>query len=136
MFTLLITLAVAARPPVERDFTCEQVTMTDPGTELAVSGSIQPRRARPTYLAVEDADTSVVLVDRVSPRLNNLYDGGYWLTNYGLNTWPIGISGTTNYMFLVPAGSIGSTFSAELHEIFGPRGAWGWYPLEMDCTLL
>lgn len=135
MLSLLIPLALAA-PPTERSFECVQVTITDPGTELAVRGTIQPRRARPTYIAVENATTGTLLVERYGPRLNNSYDGGYWFTNYGLNTWPVGRYATTNYMFLVNAGSVGSVFSAELHEIFGPHGSWGWYPLEMDCALL
>lgn len=135
MLSLLLSVALAA-PRADVAFECVQVTVTDPGTQLAVTGTIQPRRARPTYLAVSNATTGALLVEKYAPRLTNTYDGGYWFTNYGLNTWPVGRYATTNYMFLVNVGSVGSVFEAQLHEIFGPHGSWGWYPLEMDCTLL
>lgn len=140
MLALLALLSGAhaseASSAAERDFECVQVTITDPGTELAVSGTIIPRRARPTDVIVSNARSGQVLVERTDPRLTNSYDLGYWLTNYGLNTWAIGRYSTTSYMFLVPRGTLGTVFEAQLHEIFGPHGTWGWYPLEMDCELL
>lgn len=133
---LLASLPARADAFTPRAFECTQVTLTDPGTALAVSGSIIPLRARPTSLTVSDADTGVALVTNPGPRLTNSYDGGYWLMNYGLNAWSVGRYATTSYMFLIPNTALGGEFDAQLHEIFGPRGAWGWYPLEMECRFL
>lgn len=137
LLSLLLTTGLASADAfTPRAFECTQLTWTDPGTELAVSGSIVPLRARPTTLSVIDAETGAVLVTNPSPRLKNGYDGGYWLTYYGLNAWPVGRYTTTSYVFLVPTSAVGANFDAQLHEIFGPNGAWGWYPLEMECVLL
>jgi hypothetical protein len=132
---LTLSLALLTTRASAATFACDQVTITDPGTEVAVSGTLLWRRAQPTYISVENVDSGALVVERSRPMLYNDYDGGYWLDNYSLNTWRVGRSGTTSYYFLLDNGIIGTAFSAQLHLIFGPGGTWGWYPLELDCRI-
>ena len=137
LLSLLSTLAAAApSAPGTRAFECVQITWTDPGTEVVVTGSVIPFRARPTAITVSSEATGAVFVTTAAPRLMNTYMGGYWYTNYALNTWTVGRYGTTSYVFLLPTTALGGAFDAQLHESFGPGGAWGWDPLEMDCVML
>ena len=129
---ILLTIALSA---FAATFECDQVTITDPGTEVAVSGTLMPRKATPTHITITDVDSGTVLAERARPVLFNDYDGGYWLDTYSLNTWRAGKYGTTSYYFLLDTGTIGTSFEAQLHMIFGPGGVWGWYPLEMDCRI-
>jgi hypothetical protein len=131
----MILLSLALSAALAATFECDQVTITDPGTEVAVSGTLMPRHAQPTSLIITDVDSGAVVAARAHPVLFNGYDDGYWLDNYFLNTWRAGKSGTTSFYFLLDTGLIGMTFEAQLHMIFGPGGAWGWYPLEMDCRI-
>ena len=131
----MILLSLAARLSFAASFECVQVTMTDPGTEIAVSGDLLWRRARPTSVAITHESTGDLVVERANPPLYNEYDGGYWLDNYDFNTWRVGRDGSNYYYFLLDNGIIGTKFQAEVHQYFGPGGTWGWIQLEMDCEI-
>ena len=131
----MLLLSLAASLASAASFECVQVTMTDPGTQIAVTGDLMWMRARPTYIAVTREGTTDLLVERPLPMLYNEYNGGYWLDNYDLNTWRLGRDGTTSYYFLLDKGIIGTKFEAEVHALFGPGGSYGWIQLEMDCEI-
>ena len=130
---ILLTLALSSA--LAATFECDQVTITDPGTAVAITGTLMPRRAQPTSITITDVDSGTIVAERAHPVLFNDYDLGYWLDNYSLNTWRAGKSGTTSFYFLLDTGVIGTAFEAQLHMIFGPGGVWGWYPLDMDCRI-
>ena len=133
----MILLSLGASLAFAASFECVQVTLTDPGTQIAVSGDLRWLRAVPTRISIAREGTGEVLVERNLPLIYNEYDGGYWLDNYDLNTWRVGrdAATTTSYYFLLDNGIIGTKFQAEVHEYFGPGGTWGWFQLEMDCEI-
>ena len=128
--SFLLSSAVAA------DFHCDPVVSPvypDLG-EFAwvVDGTVLPRRAQPTYIAVSHQDDGELLAERAHPPLFNDYDSGYWLDTYGLNTWRAGRWGTTQFYFLLGTEPVDETFSAQLHLDSASGGS---YAQAMDCRI-
>jgi hypothetical protein len=128
--SILLSNAFAA------DFECDPVVSPiypDLGEfAFAVSGTLLPRRAQPTYIVVSHQDDGEVLAERAHPALFNDYSSGYWLDTYGLNTWRAGRWGTTQFYFLLGTEPVGETFEAQLHLISAGAGS---YAQAMDCRI-
>ena len=118
------------------DFACDPVVSPiypDLGEfAFAVSGTVLPRRAQPTYIEVSHQDDGEVLAVREHPVLFNDYSGGYWLDTYDLNTWRAGRWGTSQFYFLLGTEPVGETFEAQLHLISEGAGS---YAQAMDCRI-
>jgi hypothetical protein len=99
---------------------------------FAVSGTLLPRRAQPTYIVVTHQDDGEVLAERAHPRLFNDYSDGYWLEQYGLNTWRAGRWGTTQFYLLLGTEPVEETFSAQLHLDSASGGS---HAQAMDCRI-
>ena len=130
ILSLVLSTALAA------DFECVPV-VSDIYPDLgefafAVSGTVLPRRAQPTYIEVLHEDDREVLAVREHPVLYNDYSGGYWLDTYGLNTWRAGRWGTTVFYFLLDPGPMETSFQAQLHLVSSGAGS---YAQLMDCQI-
>ena len=132
----MIILSFVLSQALAADFECDPVVSPiypDLGEfAFAVSGTLLPRQARPTYIAVLHQDDGEVLAVREHPTLFNDYSGGYWLDTYGLNTWRAGRWGTTVFYFLLEPGPVSTTFQAQLHLVAESGGS---YAQLMDCRI-
>ena len=130
ILSIILSTALAA------EFECDPVVSPiypDLGEfAFAVEGTLLPRRAQPTHITVLHQDDGGVLAERARPTLFNDYSGGYWLDNYGFNTWRAGRWGTTQFYFLLGTEPVEETFEAQLHLISASGGS---YAQAMDCRI-
>ena len=132
----MLILSVLLSSALAADFECVPV-VSDIYPDLgefafAVSGTVLPRRAQPTYIEVLHEDDGEVLAVRAHPTLYNDYSGGYWLDTYGLNTWRAGRWGTSMFYFLLDTGPVEDSFEAYLHIVAASGGS---YAQLMDCQI-
>jgi hypothetical protein len=132
----MMILAILFPSALAADFECVAVVSPvypDLGEfAFAVEGTLLPRQARPTYIAVIHEDDRELLAERRRPTLFNDYGEGYWLDTYGFNTWRAGRWGTTQFYFLFGTEPVEDEFEAQLHLI---SAAGGSYAQAMDCRL-
>ena len=130
----LLAASLSAQAAPARLFSCEQITIVDPPMmehlDLAFDETDMLIGARVTRV-----QSGIVQLETKTPSPKPNYDNGYWLDNYGLEAYKVGVvGGWTTYIVLIPAfGVLGSQFDAQLHLYFD-KGAAGWWPNEFECV--
>lgn len=130
---MLVASVLATAVAAPHAYSCDQTTLVDANLrqhlDFVVDSSDTARWARVTNVATG----ATLIANRVQPRPN--YDGGYWMTNYGLEAWNIGWSQGDRYTLLLPQAPLGTQLDAQVHILFQGGSAGGWQN-EFHCTRL
>lgn len=128
---MISALTIASAFAAPHSYSCDQTTPIDYNLmqhlDFVVDTNDVAKAAR-----VTNRSSGVVLVEnRVQLRPN--YDGGYWMTNYGLEAWNIGWSTNGDrYVMLLPQAPLGTQLTAQVHTLF-QGGSAGSMQNEFHC---
>ena len=126
---LLATSTPAWAVP-QRAFDCTLDNVVRPIYQQTVTGVIR-RDGVPVDVTVLDYQGNA-LIQAHRPPLAPGYNGGYWLTNYGLDAYRLGDANGVRYLFLVDHRGVGPSFTIQVHELFL---AGGWWQNQFSCTI-